>query len=197
MNLKHISLALAAAAFITPVVQAQQAPSAQQISQTQDYCYGLSVLAKMTVLERNAGKSLDEQLTRRQRSLGPDSAEYKLMEDIAKQIYSQDRKDALPVIAEVHRSCLSAKGTIQLYSPQAVRECPAVGAMVAEVSALRRRGAGAEQVKTVLGERYGNLPANQPGGFDAFVNGYSETSKPDNGSFEHTLCMIKGIVASK
>ena len=70
---------------------------------------------------------------------------------------------------------------------------PAVGLMVAEVSAARRRGATIEQAVTLVGDRYGTLAKTYDGGTEKIAAKHNEGSQPDNGSFDYLTCMILGM----
>lgn len=174
-----------------------QMPDTKKLYEDAQYCYALSSMAHATVLRKNEGLTLDDQLQRRQKQLGVASTEYKLIEDVTRQIYEKDVRDVLPVLADVHRSCLEAKGIARYFVDPAIRLCPAMGTMVTEVSALRRRGASAEQVAGVLGERYGELPKRYSGGLEKLIAKYKEDTPPDNGSFDYTLCIIRGMTAGQ
>jgi hypothetical protein len=166
---------------------------AKKLLDDQRYCYGLASLAHVTVLRRNEGLTLEDQLQRRQRQLGEDSTEYKLMEDITRQIYNQDLRDPVPVLVSTHRSCLDGRGIAARFSDDAIRSCPMIGAMVSEVSALRRKGVGTDKIAEVLGERYGTLPKTYGGGLEKLAAKYNESSKPDSGAFDYSLCMVLGM----
>jgi hypothetical protein len=183
----------------SPLLASAQAqkPDSKKLYEDAQYCYALSAMAQVTVLRKHEGLTLDDQLQRRQKQLGAASTEYKLMEDVTRQIYEKDVRDVLPVLADVHRSCLDAKGIAGHFTDTAIRACPAIGAMVNEVSALRRRGASAEQAAGVLGERYGELPKRYDGGLEKLMAKYKENTPPDNGTFDYTLCMIRGVTASQ
>jgi hypothetical protein len=193
--LRFITLGL----LVLPLLASAQAakPDPKKLYEDGQYCYALSAMAQVTVLRKNEGLTLDEQLQRRQRQLGAASTEYKLMEDVTRQIYEKDVRDVLPVLADVHRSCLQAKDAAAYYSDAAIRTCPAVGAMINEVSALRRRGASAEQVAGVLGDRYGELPRRYEGGLEKLVAKYKENTPPDTGAVDYAMCMIRGMVAGR
>lgn len=186
--LASIALALACSLGI-----AQTQEQLQQLLKDQEYCYGLSAMARMTVVQRNAGSSLEEQMARRQTSLGADSNEYKLVESVAQQIYDKDLRDPLPVAADAHRACLQGKGLVPSFTERAVRNCPAVGFMVSEVAAARLRGATVEQVKALIGDRYGALAQRYEGGVEKLAAKYNEASKPDAGNTDYTMCMILGM----
>jgi hypothetical protein len=189
---------ISAVVLFLPLLASAQAPKPdpKKLHDAQ-YCYALSAMAQVTVQRKNEGLTLDDQLQRRQKQLGAASAEYKLMEDVTRQIYEKDVRDVLPVLADVHHSCLDAKGIAGYYTDTAIRTCPAIGTMINEVSALRRRGASAEQVAGALGERYGELPKRYDGGLEKLIAKYKENTPPDNGTFDYTLCMIRGMAAGQ
>lgn len=172
---------------------AQTPEQINKMEQDRQYCYGLAGMANMTVQNRNAGHTLDEQLERRQKTLGASSAEYKLVDEVTRQVYDKDLREPLPVAADTHRTCLAAKGSARFYSDRALRSCPAIGLMVAEISAARRRGATIEQTVTLVGDRYGPIAKSYSGGAEKIAAKHSESSAPDNGSFDYLTCMILGM----
>lgn len=193
----RFALAACTACFTWLTASAQTADDGKKVLQAQDYCYAVASMANVTVLNRNAGKTLEEQLERRKVSLGEDSAQYKLAADITGQIYEKDLKEPLPVVTDVLRSCLEARGAGGLHSRKATEVCPAIGLLVAEVSAARARGATIEQVTTLVGERYGKLSRSYGGGIEKLAAKYAEGAKPDNGSLDYTMCMIQGMSAGR
>ncbi|MGA0610185.1 hypothetical protein [Caldimonas sp. KR1-144] len=194
----RLALAIACtAAIVSPLATAQSNDEGAKVLQAQEYCYAVAGMANMTVLNRNAGKTLDEQLALRKTSLGEGSAEYKLAADIASQVYEKDLKAPLPVATDVLRGCLEARGAGKLYSRKATEVCPAIGLLVAEVSAARSRGATAEQVAALVGDRYGRLSSTYGGGLEKLSAKYAEGAKPDNGSLDYTMCMIQGMSGAR
>jgi hypothetical protein len=173
---------------------AQTKEQINQMLTDQEVCYGLGALANSTVLQRNAGKTLAEQLERRTVSLGgADTPEYKLAEDITRQVYDKDVKNGVAAAVDTHRACLTAKGHARLFSERAMRTCPVVGVMVAEIAAARSKGMSVEEIQTVLGDRYGNLPKQYDGGVQKLAAKYSEASKPESGYVDYTMCMVVGM----
>lgn len=194
----RINRAVLAVAIALPASSgAQTSNLGAKLIQEQKYCYGLSALANLSVLQRNAGKSYDDQMGRRQESLGMGSPEYKMVEGITKQIYDKDLRDPIEVIVSTHRSCLQTAGIAKYYAEQAIQACPVVGALVAEVSAARRRGATVEQVVSLVGTRYAGLEKSYEGGIEKLAGKYSESSKPNDGSDDHMLCMLAGMALAK
>jgi hypothetical protein len=170
-------------------------PAAQKMLSDQEYCYSLAAMANLTVLWRNSGRTLDEQLERRKKLLGADTPNYLLLQDIAKQVYENDIKDPKVAIADTHAACLEAKGHTKKFSQQAIRSCPVIGVMVGEVAMARKKGATVEQISALLGDRYGDLPKTYEGGIDNLAAKYSESSKPDAGTFDDLICMIRGMAS--
>ncbi|HRE17992.1 MAG TPA: hypothetical protein PLW86_13155, partial [Rhodocyclaceae bacterium] len=58
---------------------ANSTDQAQQLFKDQEYCYALGAMANMTVLNKNGGKSFEEQMASRKKSLGENSPEYRLV----------------------------------------------------------------------------------------------------------------------
>lgn len=185
-----LSLTLAVAG---GAVLAQTPEQTKKMLDDQEYCYGLAAMAHMTVLQRNDGRTLDEQLERRRKSLGADSTEFKLVEDVARQVYDKDLRNSLIVAADTHGSCLQAKRLTPSFNERAVRSCPAVGLLVAEVSEARRRGASVEQVVTLVGDRYGTLGKRYKGGVEKLAANYTEASPADAGNTDYIMCMVLGM----
>jgi hypothetical protein len=161
----------------------------------QEYCYALAAMSNMSVLWKNSGRTLEEQLERRKKSLGVDTPEYLLVQDVTKQIYEKDIKEPRTAIADTHASCLDAKGHTKKFTQKAIQSCPIVGIMVGEIAAARRKGATVEQISSLLGDRYGELPRTYGGGLAKVAAKYSESSKPDAGTFDYLTCMILGMAA--
>lgn len=170
-------------------------PAIRKMLDDQEYCFAISGMANMSVLWRNSGRTLEEQLERRKKSLGESTPEYALVQDITKQIYEKDIRDTKAAVADTHASCLDAKGHTNKFTQKAIRSCPLVGLMVGEVSALRKRGVSVEQIASVLGDRYGELPKTYEGGLEKLAAKYTEDSKPQNGSFDYLTCMVLGMAA--
>jgi len=168
-------------------------PAIQKMLSDQEYCYALSAMSNMSVIWRNSGRTLEEQLERRKKSLGADTPEYLLVQDVTKQIYEKDIKDPKVAVADTHAACLDAKGHTRKFTQKAIRTCPVVGIMVGEVAMARRKGATVEQVSSLLGDRYGDLPKTYEGGVEKLAAKYSETSKQDTGAFDYLTCMILGM----
>ncbi len=76
---------------------AQTTEQINKIEQDRQYCYGMAAMANMTVLNRNAVRTLEEQLERRQKSLGASSTEYKLVDEVTRQVYDKDLREPLHV----------------------------------------------------------------------------------------------------
>lgn len=168
-------------------------PAIQKLTNDQTYCYGLAGMANMSVLWRNSGKTLEEQLDQRKKSLGEETPEYALVRDITKQVYDKDIKDPRVAMADTHASCLDAKGHTNKFLPVAIRNCPVIGTMVGEVAAARKQGATLEQISAQLGDRFGSFPKTYGGGVEKIAAKYSEDSKPETGLFDYQMCMIKGM----
>lgn len=189
-----IRLLLAATlALVIGVAHAQTPEQLNKMRQDQELCYGLAAMANSTVQQRNAGRTLEEQLERRRTSLGADTDEFKLVASVAQQVYDKDLRDPLPVAADTHRACLQAKKLLPSFQDRAVKTCPAVGLMVAEISAARGRGASVEEVTELLGDRYGNLAKSYNGGVAKLAAKYTPESKPDAGNFDYFTCMVMGM----
>lgn len=180
-----------------PFSASAQSPDAatKQMLGDQEFCYALSSMSNMSVLWRNSGVSLEEQLERRKKSLGADTPNYLLVQDVTKQLYERDIKDPRIAVADTHASCLDAKGHTKKFSSQAIRSCPVIGVMVGEIAMARRKGASVEQISTLLGDRYGDLPKTYGGGLEKLAAKYTEGGKPDAGTFDYLTCMIRGMAA--
>ncbi|HRE17993.1 MAG TPA: hypothetical protein PLW86_13160, partial [Rhodocyclaceae bacterium] len=75
---------------------------------------------------------------------------------------------------------------------KAFQVCSTLGIMVSEVATARKNGASIEQVKTLLGDRYGNLAKTYHGGTEKLAATYSESSSPENGFLNYVMCMESG-----
>jgi hypothetical protein len=170
-------------------------PATQKMLNDEQYCFGLASMANLSVFWRNSGKTLEEQLERRKKSFGSDTPEYLLLQDITKQIYDKDIKDPKVAIGDTHAACLDAKGYTNKFSQKAILLCPIIGVMVGEVAMARNKGATVEQVSSLLGNRYGDLPNTYEGGIEKLAGKYVENGKPDSGVFDNLLCMARGMIA--
>lgn len=179
-------IALSATAF------AQTSGQVPSVMRDQEYCYGLATMANLTVLQRNAGKTREEQMERRKRTLGADTPEYKLVDDIARQVYEKNVTDPLAAAADAHKSCLNARGIGAGVTEKAIQLCPALGMMVADIAVARMRGASIEQVTAFLGDRYGTLPRTYQGGVEKIAARYPAGGKTETGYRDYAMCMASG-----
>jgi hypothetical protein len=157
------------------------------------YCYRLGNLAKLTVLNKIDGKTLEEQMAKREVTLGKDSSQYKLIEDVAKQIYEKNLDNPMQALVETNGSCLKAKELFHYFSDQAANSCPKEGSMIAEVSTFKGKGASIDQIKESLGNRYGDMPLTYRGGLDKWLSKPDATNPKDDGSVDYMLCMVGGM----
>jgi len=185
------SLALSCIA-LPAIAFAQTSEQGASKMRDQEYCYGLATMANFAVLQRNAGKTLDEQMERRKRTLGADTPEYKLVADIARQVYEKNVTNPLTAAGDAHKSCLNAKGIGAGVTEKAIQLCPTLGMMVADIALARTRGASMEQVTAFLGDRYGTLPKTYQGGVEKIAARYSAGGKPESGFQDYAMCMASG-----
>ena len=193
MKITNLSLFLVSVSLASAASAQASDPATQRMLGDQEYCYALAAMSNMSVLWRNSGRTMEEQLERRKKSLGSDTPEYLLVQDVTRQIYEKDIKDPKAAIAETHASCLDAKGHTKKFTQKAIRNCPIVGVMVGEVAMARRKGATVEQISVLLADRYGELPKTYEGGLEKLTAKYSENGKPDNGTVDYQLCMALGM----
>jgi len=182
--------------FVTCSSSAQaRDPATLKMVNDQVYCFSLASMANMSVFWRNSGATLEEQLERRKKSFASDTPAYLLLQDITKQIYDKDIKDPHRAIADTHAACLDLMGYTNKFTQKAIRLCPIIGVMVGEVAMARNKGATVEQVTSLLGNRYGDLPSTYEGGIEKLAGKYVENGKPDSGVFDNLLCMVSGMIA--
>ena len=157
-----------------------------------DFCYRVSVLGASTVELRNQGRTLDEQLARRNASL--DDAQYALIADLARRVYDGDQTDPLVVAGDTNAACLQARGQHRVFAPAGQKYCPRVGLMVADVDRMRRAGRTAEETVEALQGRYGNVRTALGESLAQVAARARSGDAGDTGALEHRMCMVLAIV---
>ena len=157
------------------------------------YCYGLTGLAKTTVINRNKGVLLEKQQQKRKDALGEQSNSYAIIDDYTKKVYLKKITNSIESAINFHKSCIALQLPDIEYQPHALSTCPMASSAIDMVNFGRHLDKTQDQTLELI-------KTNYPGFSNAFKGGYqglveqSYAGEYNSGIAYYKQCMANNLI---